>query len=130
MLKPSCAWASSSAPPSRRSSVRQCSGWRRNGGRSGDNAPCVGLTLLLPGQPLFAPPSLDDHADTTWPFSLFLQPNNSQFSNCLLRNTRASPAPAIPKLRIRHGADPLLPKPTSPPVSPVFSDPDLAGAPR
>src|SRR5260370_35850318 len=100
MLKPSCAWASSSAPPSRRSSVRQCSGWRRNGGRSGDNAPCVGLTLLLPGQPLFAPPSLDDHADTTWLFSLFLQPDNSQSSNCSLRNTRIFTAAVIPTLEL------------------------------
>ena len=57
---------------------------------------------------------------------LFLQPNNSQSSNCQIRNTRTSTASVIPILESWQNAEPVLPKPALSPVPPDLSGPDQA----
>jgi hypothetical protein len=55
---------------------------------------------------------------------LFLQPNNSQFSNCQIRNTRTSTACVIPTLGIPAKRQAGPSNPTLSPVPPVLSGPD------
>jgi hypothetical protein len=55
------------------------------------------------------------------PFWLFLQPNNSQCSNCQIRNTRISTRPCPPMLGILAKPTSVLPKPALSPAPPVLS---------
>ena len=54
-------------------------------------------------------------------FWLFLQPNNSQCSNCQIRNRRISTASVTPCSESWGSATSVLPKPALSPVPPVLS---------